>query len=162
MSEIAPMQTAVRTFFTFRAQRRLYGIDVEQIREVSTHVAVTPVPQAPPIVRGLTNLRSRIYLVLDLGPALGLPPPQSTEASRLIVLKPGIAENLGLFADAGGDIVSVRPAAIEAVSAHKPDTAEPPAERQTSTVVGVCKLDAELMMIIDPIRVIDAVENAIR
>jgi purine-binding chemotaxis protein CheW len=162
MSEIAPLQPAIRNFFTFRAQGRLYGIDVEQIREVSTHVAVTPVPQAPPIVRGLANLRSRIHLVLDLAPALGLPPPQSTPASRLIVLKPGIAENLGLFADSGGDIVSVKPEAIEEASAYEPETAEPPAEQQTSPVVGVCKLDADLMMIIDPVRVISAMENAIR
>ncbi|HVP10806.1 MAG TPA: chemotaxis protein CheW [Phycisphaerae bacterium] len=162
MSELAPIQPSIRTFFTFRAQGRLYGIDVEQIREVSTHVAVTPVLQAPPIVRGLTNLRSRIHLVLDLGPALGLPPPEAGEGSRLIVLKPGVAEDLGLFADCGGDIVPVRPEAIEEASSQEPDSTDAHVEGRASPVVGVCKLDAELMMIIDPARVINAMENAIR
>jgi purine-binding chemotaxis protein CheW len=161
MAELAPMQKPARTFCTFRAQGRLYGIDVEQVREVSTHVTVTPVPQSPPIVRGLANLRSRVYLVLDVGPALGLPQSECTETSRLIVLQAHVAENLGLFVDCGGDIARVPLEQIETSTGQTTEAAESSLDRPASPVIGVCKLDAELMMIIDPLRIIQTLEKAI-
>ena len=161
MTEPAPMEKPVRTFCTFRAQGRLYGIDVGQVREVSTHVTVTPVPQSPPIVRGLANLRSRVYLVLDIGAALGLPRSECTETSRLIVLQARVAEHLGFFVDCGGDIARVPLEQIEAPPDRTTETPESVVDRPSSPVVGVCKLDAELMMIIDPLRIVEAMENAI-
>lgn len=157
MSSLAPAQSPVRSFCTFRTQERLYGIDVAQVREVSTHVAMTPVPQAPSIVRGLVNLRSRIYLVLDVRPTLALPPLGCTSDSRLIVLHPRVAESLGLFVERGGDIVRAAAGQIEAVAQPAADSPETPA----APVVGVCKLDTELMMIIDPAKVVGMLEKEI-
>jgi purine-binding chemotaxis protein CheW len=162
MSELTPTQELVRAFCTFRARGRLCGIDVRQVREVSPHVDVTPVPQAPPIVRGLANLRSRIYLVLDIGPALGLPPSECTSASRLIILQAGVAENLGFFVDSGGDIARVPLEQIETSTGRTTAEGELSVEQPTSPVVGVCKLDAELMMMIDPSRVVTAMQKEIR
>jgi purine-binding chemotaxis protein CheW len=162
MTDLVPAAASVGTFCTFRVQERLYGIDVTQVREISTHVTLTPVPQAPPIVRGLANLRSRIYLVLDVRSALGLDPAECTVDSRLIVLHPRVAENLALFADRGGDIVQALPDQMEAAGPRGGEDADASAEQFTSPVVGVCKLKTELMMIIDPARLVAAVEQAIR
>jgi purine-binding chemotaxis protein CheW len=157
VSNLAPAPSPVRSFCTFRTQDRLYGIDVTQVREVSTHVALTPVPQAPSIVRGLVNLRSRIYLVLDVRPALSLPPLGCTADTRLVVLHPRVAESLALFVERGGDIVRVSSDQIEHVAL--PTAASP--ETLAAPVVGVCRLEAELMMIIDPFKLVDALENEI-
>ena len=161
MSNLALAQATVRSFCTFRAQDRLYGIDVTQVREVSTYVAMTPVPQAPSLIRGLVNLRSQIYLVLDLRPALGLPPLECTPDSRLIVLHPRVVESLSLFVDRGGDIVRVLPEQIEEIAQPAAGHAEALAAQPVSPVAGVCKLAAELMMIIDPKRLVDALEQEI-
>ena len=157
MSNLAPAQPTVRSFCTFRTEDRLYGIDVTEVREVSTQVALTPVPQAPPIVRGLVNLRSRIYLVLDVRPALSLAPLECTNASRLIVLHPRVAESLGLFVECGGDIVRVSSDQIEQVSLPAADNPALPA----TPVVGVCKLNTELMMIIAPAKLVGMLEQEI-
>jgi purine-binding chemotaxis protein CheW len=189
VTELAPttVNPGLRSFCTFRAQDRLYGLDVTNVREVSTQVTLTPVPQAPLLVRGLANLRSRIYLVLDLRPALGLPPVERTADSRLIVLHPRIAEGLGLFVERGGDIVHVAADQIEEMTPAAGSgrgTPQPlpygrgsdqplphgrgsdqPAEVVTppaTVIVGVCKLDAELMMILDPARLVTALENEMR
>lgn len=160
MGECFPPPAVGRDFCSFRVQGRLYGIDVKQVREVSTHVACTPVPQAPGGVRGLTNLRSQIYLVLDVRPALGFPPIDSTSESRLIVLQPGIAKNLGLLVDGGEDIVRVPLEQIETTPADgRPDSM--PAAPLASPVVGVCKLEGGLMMILDPTRLVDALQQAL-
>ncbi len=150
-----------RTFYTFRADQRLFGIDVAHVREVSTQIGVTPVPQAPSIVRGLTNLRSRIYLVLDPRPSLGLPPADTTAESRLVVLQAHVAEHLGLLVDRGGEIVRVATGQIEEIAPADAESAADSAEARPSPVVGVCKLDHELMMIIEPARLVAAAESAI-
>lgn len=47
---------------------------------------VVPVPCAPPIVAGLTTLRSRTLTVIDVAQALGLP-PRTSEPRFAIVLE---------------------------------------------------------------------------
>jgi purine-binding chemotaxis protein CheW len=50
-----------------------YGVPVEQVREVRDIQTVTPIPQAPSYVEGVTNLRGQIITVVDLRKRLGLP-----------------------------------------------------------------------------------------
>lgn len=163
MSNLAKLsENAERTFCTFRVQDRLYGIDVSHVREVSTHTAVTQVPQAPPVVRGLTNLRSRIYLVLDLRPALGFASEASTPESRLVVLQAHVAEHVGVLVDRGGEIVKVAVEQIEdAADEAATGQATGGGAARRSVVAGVCKLQNELMMIVDPARLIEQTEKAI-
>jgi len=52
MNEPIEAGGGMRLFCSFRTEGRLYGIDAAQIREVSAQVVFTPVPQAPPAVRG--------------------------------------------------------------------------------------------------------------
>lgn len=162
MNDLIPASEAgSQTFCTFRAQQRLYGIEVAYVREVSTQVVVTPVPQAPPIVRGLANLRSRIFLVLDLRALLGLPVTDCTSESRLIVLQSRVAEHVGLLVDRVGEIIRVLPEQIEVNLRGVTDAIQPAERSQSALVIGVCKLENELMMILDPARLIEATDRAI-
>jgi purine-binding chemotaxis protein CheW len=147
-----------RSFVTFRVQGRRYGLDVEQVREVSTHVTCTPVPQTPLMVRGLTNLRSRIYLVLDARAALHGEPTQCTADSRLVVLHERVGEQLGLLVEQGGDVVYVSADQIEAAAPEGAAEASAPA----GPVVAVCKLEDELVMVIDAATVVGELETALR
>lgn len=160
MNELAVTPTPDRSFYTFRVHGRLYGLDLGQVREVSTQVACTPVPQAPALVRGLANLRSRIYLVLDAGAALRGNPSECTSDSRLVVLQDRVAPSAAMLVDRGGDVVRVPVAEIEAVG--RSGAGEASAESHASAVVALCKLDSELMMVVDPARLAAALETAIR
>ncbi len=161
MDESIEMDSGTRLFCSFRTGGRLYGIDAAQVREVSAQIACTPIPQAPSAVRGLANLRSRIYVVVDIRPILGLPPAECTSDSRLIVLKPQVAEDLGILVEHGGDIVRVSAAQIEEASPQSARAADSPAERSSAVIVGVCKLDSELMNIIDSAKLVEALEALI-
>ena len=162
MSETTAIESVVRSFCTFRAEGRLYGIDVAHLREVSTHVATTPVPQAPPAIRGLANLRSRVYLVIDLRPLLGLSPADCTVDSRLIILKTGLGEDMGILVDSGGDIVRVKESDTEVSAQSASDGADTPADVPPSLAGGVCKLEKELMVVLDPAAIVNDVARQIR
>lgn len=162
MAELVRAGEGIRVFCSFRTEGRLYGIDAAQVREISTQVSVTPVPQAPAAVRGLTSLRSRIYLVIDMRIFLGLKQLECTDSSRLIILKSQLAENLGILVEHTGDIVHVPAAQIEDAPAAAAEYAETRDEKFTGVVAGVCKLEGELMNIIEPARVIEALESSIR
>jgi len=147
-----------RHFCTFRLDGRLYGLELSAVREVSTGLAITAVPHAPPEVRGLTNLRSRIYVVIDLRPILGLSIAGISKESRLVVLKDHVADNVGVLTDAGGDIVNLATSAVEAVP-QAADTSAPDSKPTIVTEIG--KLQQELLMVVDPHRMMDHVKRLI-
>ena len=84
---------------TFALDREEYGVPVVRVREVIRVSDITRVPQAPPHVRGVTNLRGRILPVVDLRSRLGLDAAAPTSRSRIVVVE--VADRvLGLLVDA--------------------------------------------------------------
>ena len=91
---------------TFALGREEYGIPVTQVREVIRVGDITRVPQAPPHVRGVTNLRGRILPVVELRSRLGLEPATPTSRSRIVVVD--VRDRvLGLMVDAVLQVVKV-------------------------------------------------------
>jgi purine-binding chemotaxis protein CheW len=62
-------RTAARTLL-FRVAERVYGCDIEAVREIIPYRRATRLPGAPKYVQGLINLRGTIVTVLDLGARL--------------------------------------------------------------------------------------------
>jgi purine-binding chemotaxis protein CheW len=137
-------------YCTFRLAGRLFGVDVGLVKEVSTRTGLTPVPLASASVLGLVNLRGQLHLVLDLQRLLGLGTSAVTAASRLVVFKPVVGEAFGLLADAAGDVVRLGPGQTER---YMPDD---PA-RAGGLVTGIGKTDNELIILVDPHRLLAAV-----
>jgi purine-binding chemotaxis protein CheW len=66
-SETIPdARTEARTLL-FRVADRVYGCDIEGVREIIPYRRATRLPDAPSYVQGLINLRGTIVTVLDLG-----------------------------------------------------------------------------------------------
>ena len=65
----------------FEVRGQLFGIDVQQIREIVRSQVVTPLPKAPGLIEGVIDLRGTIVPVIDLGRALcGEPIAEGTRA----------------------------------------------------------------------------------
>ena len=91
--------------------REEFGIPVTQVREVIRVSEITRVPQAPPHVRGVANLRGRILAVVDLRSRLGLTPAEPTPRSRIVVVE--VRERvLGLLVDAVSQVTKVPVASV--------------------------------------------------
>lgn len=155
---------AVRHFCTFRLADRLFGFDILAVKEVNTQTTLTPVPHAPAVVRGYVNLRGNVALVLDMRMMLGLGAATFTPDSRLVMLKATIGESFGVLVDQIGDIVTLSADAIEARPRDDGSKGEGSltARHAGELVQGVGKLESELLIILDPHRLLKVVAETMR
>lgn len=126
---------------TFALDRETFGIPVTQVREVIRVSDITRVPQAPPHVRGVANLRGRILAVVELRSRLGLPPAELTSRSRVVVVE--VRERvLGLLVDAVSQVTKVPEASVA-----------PAPEEVVSTdadyLIGVARWQSRLIILLD-------------
>jgi purine-binding chemotaxis protein CheW len=82
----ASSPTGLKQFCTFYLDSFLLGIETHHVREIIRLQGITPVPQAPPAVRGLMNLRGEIIPVLDLRRCLDLPESRPGSIPLVMVL----------------------------------------------------------------------------
>jgi purine-binding chemotaxis protein CheW len=62
-----------------------YAVPIAMVREVVRVADITRVPNAPPHIRGVMNLRGRILPVVEMRSRMGLPTADLTPASRVVV-----------------------------------------------------------------------------
>jgi purine-binding chemotaxis protein CheW len=85
---------------------QLYGIDVQQVREIVRSQALTELPRAPTLVEGVIDLRGTIVPVVDLGRALGGAPVGAAPRARIAIVEvEGLA--FGLRTDAACDVLAI-------------------------------------------------------
>jgi purine-binding chemotaxis protein CheW len=124
-----------------------YGVEISRVQEIDRMQAITVVPQAPPFVEGVINLRGRITPVVDLRTRFGLPKAEPTPLTRIVVVKAG-EEWVGLVVDAVSEVLRIPVDAIEPPSAMV-TTAE------STYLRGIAKLESRLIILLDLDRVLD-------
>jgi purine-binding chemotaxis protein CheW len=90
----------------------IYGLPLEQLREVARVAHLRRVPGAPAEVAGLVNLRGEILCALDARAILGLTALPPADAPFLIALRRA-GDPLGLVVDSIADIYAVAADEIE-------------------------------------------------
>ena len=104
-------------YLTFTVHRGSYGIGVLKVREIIRLTNITAVPQMPPHVRGIINLRGKIIPVIDLGLRFGFGEVESTEQTCIIVvqvkLPDGKAKAMGLVVDGVEEVINLADQDIE-------------------------------------------------
>jgi purine-binding chemotaxis protein CheW len=96
----------------FEVEGRTYALRLTRVIEVVRMVAATPVPEAPPWVAGIVNLRGKLIPLVDLRPRLGLEPTEPDPSHVFVVASSG-ERTVGILADRVHDVVTVSDAAIE-------------------------------------------------
>ena len=95
-----------RQLITFELGDQSLGIDIMAIREIRAWSPATPLPNVPPHIRGVVNLRGVVLPVIDLRMRMGWGLTDPTARHVIIVVRMG--EQLqGVIVDAVNDIVSV-------------------------------------------------------
>jgi purine-binding chemotaxis protein CheW len=112
------MKTAVadqtqrsQQFLTFLLDEQEYGLEIFKIREIRGYAPITPIPNVPPHVRGVMNLRGTVLPVVDLRMKFHLPPVEYNKYT-VIVIATVADKTVGLLVDAVSDVLMVAQDAI--------------------------------------------------
>lgn len=93
-------------FLTFQLEEEEYGLEILRVQEIKGYSKVTPLPNTPPEVKGVMNLRGTVVPIIDLRTKFGLRSTEYTRFTVIIVVTVG-AKVAGLVVDAVSDVLNV-------------------------------------------------------
>ncbi len=108
----AAASTEAVQYLSFSLADEEYAVDILRVREIRGLCPITPLPQSPPHVQGVMNLRGAVVPVLDLRVALGLPRTEYNKFSVIVVLSVR-DRTVGFLVDSVSDVLSFRPSEVE-------------------------------------------------
>jgi purine-binding chemotaxis protein CheW len=104
-------------YVTFTLGQESYGLPVLHVREIIRICPITPVPNMPPHVRGVINLRGTVIAVLDLRAKFSMAPVPAGERACIIVLQLGLTSSrptlIGIIVDAVEEVIQLGNSEIE-------------------------------------------------
>ena len=130
------------------------GLPIPTVRDVLNRVVVAPVPLAPAAIAGHLNLRGRIVTAIDLAERVGCDASNDGAVARrtAIVVEQG-ATLYALLVDEVREVLAVPSNDIGAVPAWL-------TPRWAAVATGVVKRQGELLVILDPERILQIGERA--
>ncbi|MCW4035319.1 MAG: chemotaxis protein CheW [Candidatus Bathyarchaeota archaeon] len=127
----------------FYLDDKLYGVDINNVREITRVNEITPVPNAPHYVEGVTNLRGKVTTVINLRKKLGMPQKDVGDESRMILMESN-GKLAGIIVDSVTEVTAIPRRDIEAT----PELVRA-SQEHTSYVRGVGKKDNKLIILMD-------------
>ena len=144
----------------FNLGDEFYAIPVLKVREIIRLLEITPIPQMPPFILGVINLRGKIIPVLDLRLRFGLAQAQTTQSTCIVVAHikspAGHTINMGLVVDGVEDVLNISPEDIEETplfGAQLNTEFVPRIARVKGRVVAL--LDLDHLLLADPLETIN-------
>ncbi len=125
----------------FALDEELYAVGIDDVWEITPMQEITPVPQAPEYIEGVTNLRGRITPVVNMRKRLGLPSTIPDRHTRLMVIKLH-QSRLAIIVDRVQEVAKVPAYAIE----------QPPELVETANdkyVRGIVKRESDIVVWLD-------------
>ena len=99
---------AASQFLTFSLGQEEYGIELLKVQEIKGYSAITPIPNTPPHIKGVLNLRGTVIPIIDLRLRFGMEGIEYTQFHVIIVINVG-TRVMGLLVDAVSDVLNVGP-----------------------------------------------------
>jgi purine-binding chemotaxis protein CheW len=136
-----------KQFSTFLVDRLLFGVAVEKVQEVIRYQEMTRVPLAPPVVKGLINLRGQIVTAIDLRRRLGLRERPDSDLPMNVVIRHNDGA-VSFLVDEIGDVLEVEEESFELA----PGTVSLQARE---LIQGVYKLKNTILIVLHTEKVLD-------
>ncbi|MCP9452501.1 MAG: chemotaxis protein CheW [Nitrospira sp.] len=137
----AGLATDGSQFLTFKVGDELYGVDILRVQEIKGYTAVTRIPNTPPSIKGVINLRGTIVPIVELRTVFGMPAMEVTPFTVIIVVV--VREKvMGLVVDAVSDVLTI----------GRQDIQAPPAlgaRVNVSCLSGIAKAGDKLVALLD-------------
>jgi len=104
-----------KQFLTFRLGDEEYGVDILKVQEIKGFVPTTRIPNSPPEVIGVLNLRGTIVPITDLRTKFGMPAAEYTQFNAIIVVVVN-DRIMGMVVDSVSEVTTIPEADIQPTS----------------------------------------------
>ncbi len=138
-------------YLTFSLASEEYGVEILKVREIIGIMDITAMPQMPPYVKGVINLRGKVIPVIDLRLKFGMEPAEYTDQTCIVVVDVGSL--VGVIVDTVQEVLDIQDNQIDP---------PPPlgASVDTSFVMGMGKIKDDVKILLDIDKVLGADELA--
>lgn len=93
-------------FLTFTLDNEEYGIEILKVQEIKGYVPTTRIPNSPPEVAGVLNLRGAVVPIVDLRLKFSLPKLDYNQFNAIIVVVVK-GKIMGMIVDSVSEVVSI-------------------------------------------------------
>jgi purine-binding chemotaxis protein CheW len=143
---------------TFTLGAETYGVDILRVQEIRGWSPVTRIPQSPPHVLGVLNLRGSIVPIVDMRMRFSLDQAEYTAVTVIIVLSVESASgrrDIGVVVDGVSDVIDVDNAQVK----PPPDLG---GQVNTEFIRGLAAVSDHMVMLLDIDKLIggDVADNA--
>jgi purine-binding chemotaxis protein CheW len=147
---VEPGASGSNQVLTFTLGEETYGVDILRVQEIRGWSAVTRIPQAPPHVLGVLNLRGSIVPIVDLRMRFALERAEYTPLTVIIVLSVESAQgrrDFGVVVDGVSDVIDVPASDVKPAPELGPQVS-------TEFIAGLAAVSGRMVMLLDIDRLI--------
>lgn len=130
-----------------------YGADINQVREIIRTGTITPIPDSPDFIKGVSNIRGEIPVIIDLKSRFFLPPVKREVKDRHIVITEQEKNIFGLLVDEVTEVLRIPQTNIKSAP-------EMITQIDREYVSGVVTLENRLIILLDLSKVLSEKELA--
>jgi purine-binding chemotaxis protein CheW len=149
--ELVAEEIEADQYLVFTAQAQECGFQAMRVQEISQVLPVTQVPNAPPYIEGIMNLRGRIASVINFRKKFGYAPKAHDEDTRVIVVELDDYP-VGIIVDSVEEVVKIPDSAVQ----NLPESMSSTEAKEYITGIGM--LDKRLILLLDLDNVLTGVE----
>ena len=147
LMETSAVREEVLQFVTFTLNNEEYAVDILSVQEINRIAEITKIPNSPPYVEGVVNLRGKVIPVINLRNKFGFEKKSIDDTSRIIIMDiRGIT--YGIIVDSVSEVLRVQSGTVEPTPPMSSDA-------NSKFIKGLAKLDDRLIILIDIDNLID-------
>ncbi|HOV26516.1 MAG TPA: chemotaxis protein CheW [Pseudobacteroides sp.] len=128
-------------FLTFSLGKEFYGVEIRHVMEIIGIQPITEVPELPPYIKGIINLRGKIIPVMDVRLRFRKEPHEYNDRTCIIVIDVKDI-SIGLIVDAVSDVLDI----------SSQDIVPPPeinANNNNKYIKGIGKVGSDVKLLLD-------------
>jgi purine-binding chemotaxis protein CheW len=97
---------------SFHLDQEEYGVEVLKVREIIRMTTITHMPNTPPHVDGIINLRGKVIPIISMRKRFGLMESENNTHTRIIVMDMG-GELTGFIVDSVSEVIRISGSEIQ-------------------------------------------------
>jgi purine-binding chemotaxis protein CheW len=135
------LSAASREYLTFKLANEEYGIDILKVQEIRGYEAPTRIANAPPFIKGVTNLRGTIVPIVDMRLKFNCD-TVSYDGFTVVIILNLPSRVVGVVVDSVSDVINLMPDDIR--PAPDVDSAV-----DASCIIGLGSINERMLILLD-------------